>query len=112
MSILDSVQNGPELNPEDEFALPECEFSDRYPGIYEFLARQMYQGQSRQLARLLVYAEHGKATLCLLERHSAQIAFHIGENLTLALEGLEKRLQAGSVDWRPDKKQAWKNKRS
>lgn len=112
MSILDKIGSPGDSSENGEYALEECEFFSQYPGIYEFLCRQMYEGQSRQLARLLVYAEHGKATLCLLERHSAQIAFHVADTLSEALEGLEHRLQAGKVDWRPDKKQQWRNKRS
>lgn len=112
MSILDSISSGGQPEELGEYGLAECEFASQYPGIFEFLARQMYQGQERQLARLLVYAEHGKATLCLLERHSAQIGFHVAESLSEALEGLEKRLQQGTMDWRPDKKQKWRNNRS
>lgn len=104
MSILDAV--GGDVNPPNdaEYLADDENFSTQYPGIFEFLARIKINGKNRKPGRLIIYFDAGKAHLCLSDKHTGSCAFHASESVESALEGAEKRLQAGSCDWRKDKR--------
>lgn len=104
MSILDNVGAPGGPGPESEYINEDEAFQEEFPGIFEFLARVRYHGNDRLPGRLIVYYEPGKASLCLSDKQSGSVAFHAGEGVQEALEGLERRLQGGTVDWRKDKK--------
>jgi hypothetical protein len=104
MSVLDNIQDGGSSVKESEFTLESDPFGDDYPGIFEVLCRQKYAGEARQTGRLIIYSEPGKGCCCLCDKQQRIVAFHIADGLTAALEGLEKRLQEGSLDWRRDKR--------
>lgn len=104
MSILDSV-GVPGKPPEGvEFEATDDEFSQEYPGIYEFLARIVVKGEPRKPGALILKYQTGKVNLCLSDAHTGSVAFHVGETMTKALQGAETRLQAGSMDWRETQK--------
>lgn len=107
MSVLDQIKEPPSRGPEAEFAFDDEEFSQRWPGIFEILARQYYQGKERAVGRLILYSEPEKATLVLCDRETGQVAFYAASTFVAALEGLEKALQNGGADWRKDKR-SWK----
>lgn len=106
MSVVAKIKAGVKSDESAEFALDECGFFEEYPGIWEFIARQSYQGSPRATGKVVVFAEGGKATFCLIDRNTGQVAFYTAESLADALVGCEKALQAGSLDWRIDKKAA------
>jgi hypothetical protein len=106
MSVVAKIKAGVKRDDAAEFALDECGFRDEYPGLWEFVARQAYQGSPRATGKIVIFTEGGKATFCLIDRNTAQVAFFTAESLADALVGCEKGLQAGSLDWRVDKKAA------
>ena len=104
MSILDNVGSFVKTEPDAEFLTEDEAFDTEFPGIFEFLARIMVNGVKRRPGRLIIYFEAGKAHFCLSDKHTGSCAFHAAESVAEGLEGLEKRLQAGSMDWRKDKR--------
>jgi hypothetical protein len=108
MSVVAKIGVGVKRDESSEFALDECGFTEEYPGIWEFIARQIYQGAARATGKLVFFSEGGKATLCLIDRCTAQVAFFTAETLAEALVGAEKALQEGKLDWRNDKKAKWR----
>ena len=108
MSVVGKIGEGVKRDDTAEFALEECDFTTEYPGIWEFIARQLYQGSPRATGKMVFFVEGGKATLCFIDRKSAQVSFFTAETLSDALVGAEKALQAGSLDWRLDKKASYR----
>lgn len=104
MSILYGIVDAGEPPENEEFLAPDEVFSLEFPGLYEFLARFRFEGQYRKPGKLIVYYEPGRAALCLSDPHTKQVGFHLGESIQECLEGVEKRLQAGKVDWRKSRK--------
>ncbi|GAI79143.1 unnamed protein product [marine sediment metagenome] len=104
MSILDHVGAAAPLDDDREYQCEDELFSADYPGIYEFLARVKISGKNRKPGKMIVYYEPERAQVCLSDNHTRSVAWHAGKGVTEALEGLERRLQAGTVDWRYDKR--------
>ncbi len=109
MSVVAKIGVGVKRDEAAEFAVEECGFAEEYPGLWEFIARQRYKGEARATGKLVFFVEGGKATLCLIDRCTAQVAFFTSETLGEVLVGAEKALQAGSLDWRLDKKAKWRS---
>ena len=87
-----------------EYLLLDEYWQGEYPAIFEFLSRVVVDGHPRQPSRLVVYYEEAKACMCLTDPFTGKILFHSDEGLHEAFTSLEKRLQAGTSDWRRDKK--------
>lgn len=104
MSVLDSIVASGEPHDQEEFLAQDEGFSVEFPGLYEFLARVRYKGEVRKPGKLIVYYESGRAAVCLSDAQTRQVGFHVGTSFQECLEGLEKRLQANSVDWRRSRK--------
>lgn len=109
MSVLDSMSRDQKEPVRGDFLIVDDPFAESYPGVFEVLARGKYKGKSRKAGRLVMYAEPSRATLCLCDVESGQVAFYASEGFIEALEGMEKALQAGSLDWRPDKRAKYRN---
>jgi hypothetical protein len=104
MSVLDSMSKGRQEVKDTGILIGEDSFGDDYPGIFELLTRVSYQGKARKAGRLILYAEQNRATLVLCDVEDGNVTFYASESFGEALEGLEKALQAGSCDWRRDKR--------
>lgn len=104
MSVLDNIERSQKEPVRGDFLLADDPFADDYPGLFEFLARGKYKGKARKPGRLIMYAEPSRATLVVCDADSGQVAFYTSDTFAEALAGVEKALQAGSLDWRPDKK--------
>lgn len=104
MGILDNVGVASRSPGEQEFEAVDPEFEKKFPGLYEFLARTSVGGEERKPGAVILKYETGKVNLCLSDAHTGSVAFHVGESMAKALDGVEKRLQAGSMDWRESKK--------
>lgn len=104
MSILKKIADSAAPAGDQEFCTQDEGFSTQYPGIYEFLARIRHEGNARKPGRLVLYYDQGKASLCLSDAETKQVAFHVDEGLHEALEATERRLQSGSMDWRHSKR--------
>lgn len=109
MSILDKLQASRKEPVRGDFLLADDPWEELYPGLFELLARGKYQGKSRKVGRLIMYAEPSRATLVLCDVDSGLVAFYASDTFAEALEGLEKGLQAGSLDWRPDKRAKYRS---
>ncbi len=104
MSILDKKKVSRKGKVEGDFLVLDDPFGEQYPGVFEMLARVKHQGKDRLAGRLIFYAEMNRATLVLVDAESKEVTFYSAETFAEALEGLEKALQAGTCDWRVDKK--------
>lgn len=105
MSVLQKVGALSSGDGNGEYLADDDVFSTEFPGLWEFLARVRLAGETRKPGRIIVYCEPGKVCLCLSDKHTGSVAFHVAESLQEALEGSEKRLQAGTLDWRKDRRQ-------
>lgn len=108
MSILDKIPEKRKVADEVEFALPECDFATQYPGLWEFIARQVYEGNPRQTGKVVIFTDAGKASLCLIDRFTGQVSFFTADRLDEALTGAERGLVEGTLDWRQDKKAGYR----
>ncbi len=104
MSVLGKIKQDRDKLAKTDFIVLEDGFAETYPGIFEMLARRAYQGKARKPGRLILYAEQDRATLVLCDVDAGNVTFYASETFSEALEGLEKALQAGSCDWRRDKR--------
>jgi len=104
MSVLDFVPGKGDSSNGSEFACEGGGFDDSYPGLFEIIARQRYKGNLRKTGKLLIFVDNGKASLCVTDVAGGQIAFYKSDSVGEALEGLERALQSGKVDWRPDRR--------
>lgn len=104
MAILPDRFDPSSEGPKDEYLFSDDLLSTEFPSLYEYLSRVMHCGQTRKPSRLIVYGEPGRLCVCLTDPHSMQVLFHNAEGWNEAWEGLERRLAAGTQDWRPDKK--------
>lgn len=109
MSVLDKVRDSQQEPLRGDFLIADDPFAEDYPGVSEILTRVRFKGKPRKPGRLVMYAEPSRATLCLCDVDSQQVAFYTANTFTEALEGLERGLQAGSLDWRPDKRARYRN---
>lgn len=108
MSILDHVPSPDKADANAEMCVKECDFQTSYPGLWEFLARQMYRGTARATGKLVFFTEPEKVTVCLIDRHTGQVAFFTAETVEEVLCGSDKALTSGTLDWRKDKKAAYR----
>ena len=104
MSIIDKIKKNRQEVVRDGLLIGDDSFGEDHPGIFEMLVRVAYQGKPRQPGRLVMYAEPNRATLCLVDVDAGMVTFYTAETFGDALEGLERALQAGSCDWRKDKR--------
>lgn len=103
MGVLDKIAAVSKEQIKGNSLLDEDKFATELPGIFEMLTMVRYKGKPRKTAKLTLYAEPGRATLCLKDNETGQVAFYAKEGFSEALLGLEGALQAGSLDWRADK---------
>lgn len=104
MSIIDKIKSKSQEVARDGLLIADDPFGDDYPGIFEMLVRVAYKGKPRQSGRLVLYAEPNRATLCLVDVDAGMVTFYTSDTFGEALAGLERALQAGSCDWRKDKR--------
>jgi hypothetical protein len=86
-----------------EFAFRSDGFGDEFPGINELLSRERLQGKPVRTCTLQIFAQDGRAVVCLSDRHRARKAFKSGESVSEALSSFEAALWDKTVEWRSDK---------
>ena len=106
MSIISDAGVGVKRAEGQEYECDEGDFSAEFPGIYEWLARIYLNGKTRDGASLTIKYRSGGVSLCLSAATEGLVGWHQGKTVQEALEGLEKRLQASTMDWR-EKKEGW-----
>lgn len=105
MSVIAKIPSGDDSRGDGEYGVQEDTFQDEYPGIFEMIARIQYLGKARKPARLLIFLDDDKASLCLTDKATGKMCFYKSNTFAEALCGLERALQAGTVDWRKDRRQ-------
>lgn len=78
-----------------------------YPRIHQFLTQSRWGGVTRKTGTLLVFCDDCKFKVCLNDRETGMSAFLSFGSILEALDGLEKALTIGDLDWRTPK---WKKK--
>lgn len=106
MSIIRDAGVGVKRAEGQEFEAEDPDFQQEFPGVYEWLARVMLDGKTRDGASLTIKYRAGGVSLCLSADTEKLVGWHQGKTVHDALEGLEKRLQASKMDWR-EKKEGW-----
>lgn len=86
-----------------DFAVPPDKWGERYPAIFEVLARVKWEGKDRISATLMVYVDVGRVTLRVCDRQTHQVAFYSDVTVDAAFDGLDAALASGRADWRPDR---------
>jgi hypothetical protein len=77
-----------------------------YPSVWAWLTDTRYDdGSSRQTSTLLIFTEDGSVKACLSDRDRSATGWASGATLEACLEALDKRLEAGTLDWRAKKPQ-------
>lgn len=104
MSVLGKVPKPETLDSSREYAVDDDGFGEQYPGLFEIIARVRWEGKRRKTGKILFFVDQGKASLCLSDVHTGQVAFYKSNGFLEALEGLERALQEGTVDWRRDRR--------
>lgn len=104
MSIIDHIVSSGNAGVGGEFLVDQCDFGGTYPSLFEFVARSVYDGKPRAPGRIILYCEQGKGCVCLSDKHTAQVTFHVADSLFEAMEGMDRRLRDGKCDWRKDKR--------
>lgn len=109
MSILDDVGVGVKRSEGQEFETEDSQFFDEFPGIYEWLARINLRGAEREPASLTIKYLCGGVSLCVSAPAEGVVGWHQAKTIQEALEGLERRLQDGKMDWR-ERKSGWQKR--
>lgn len=104
MSVLSKVPTPEGPDPKREFAIEDDGFGEQYPGLFEIIARIRWEGKKRKTGKILLFVDQGKASLCLSDVATGQVAFYKSNGFLEALEGIERALQEGTVDWRTDRR--------
>lgn len=109
MGIIDEAGVGVKRAEGQEYECDDADFVAEFPGIYEWMCRVLLNGKVRVGASLTVKYRDGGCSLCLSSETEKLVGWHQGKTLQEALEGLEKRLQSNTVDWRP-RKEGWQKR--
>lgn len=107
MSIITDAAAGGKRHEGQEYEAEDGDFSTEFPSIYEWLARIILVGKPRDGASLTLKFRDGGVSLCLSADTEKLVGWHQGRTVQEALEGLESRLAASKMDWRP-KKEGWR----
>lgn len=74
------------------------------PVLHAFMTMTVVRGKPRKPGSLTLFCEDGKIKGALTDREMGMVAFLSSEGFLGLVEGLEKGLKGGTLDWRPGKK--------
>lgn len=100
MGIMSNAAVGVKREPGQEFEWIDGPLKAALPGIYDALARIREGGKIRVGASLTIKGMEGGVLVTLSAPSEGVVGFHKAPTWQKALEGLEERLQAGTMDWR------------
>lgn len=80
------------------------DFQERFPAVYELLARGMYEGQPRKGATVTLFCVDGRLKCCVSDRESGQGLWITLEAAGDCLEEIERAVAQEAAEWRPMKK--------
>lgn len=89
-------------------AASDASFGSAYPILCDFLTLTGVGGKGREVGKLTIFCEDGKWKGNLQDVDQGEYAFLSADSFQGLLEGLEKGLARGSLDWRVSK---WGKKR-
>jgi len=81
----------------------DADFRRDYPTLFDFLTLQGISGTARRTGTLLIFCEDAKVKGCLNDRDGGFHAFFSSDSFKGLLEGLNRDLKAGVLDWRKSK---------
>jgi len=91
---------------EGDRVVTDGNFHARSPALFEFLTDPVPDSRGNPTtATLTCFAEDCGFKLCLNDRANGLLCFVWGETFQIAMEEMEKALQAGTADWRMPKGQ-------
>jgi len=71
------------------------------PAVVEYLTATSWpDGEVRETATLLLFAEDGGIKACLSDRAQGRTLWRAGEGIEGAVKALEEAIKGGSADWR------------
>lgn len=79
-------------------------FAETYPVLCQWLTLVGLRGTQRKSGTLLLFAEEGKWKGCINDRDGGRYAFVSAESVAGLLEGLDRSLKLGNIEWRVSKK--------
>lgn len=86
-------------------------FAKSYPHLFDLMTVTLWKpDEVRQPSTLLVFTEDGLWKLCLNERDLQYTLWSTGQTFTEALQTMEKRLQAPTIEWRKARPQGQRRK--
>lgn len=100
MGIMSDAKAGVNKPATEEFEFLDPLLERDLPGIYDALARIREGGKLRVGASLTIKGKDGGVLLTLSAPTEGVVGFHQGKTWMEALQGLEERLQARTVDWK------------
>lgn len=107
MSVLTNAGLGVKGEKDRDYETEDPEMMSQCPSIFEFLCRLRENGCVRKLASLTIKYDGGGVSLCLSCPGEGVVGFQQGKTLKSAVEGLERRLTANTMDWRERKAGEW-----
>jgi hypothetical protein len=103
-SVYETYEGSKNGQKNREHAFEPGPFGDEYPGIWDALSRELWKGKPVVPCTLSIFAQDGRATVCLQDRHFGRKAFKSAEGVSEALESLEKGIQGHSLEWRQERR--------
>lgn len=100
MGILSDASVGVKHSATEEFEWLDPVMEKTLPGVYDALARIRDGGKILVGASLTIKAKDGGVLVTLSCPSQGVVGFHQAKTWQEALEGLETRLQAHTMDWR------------
>jgi len=87
-------------------------FAKSYPRLFDLLTVTTWgEGEVRTPSSLLLFCEDGAFKMCITERDLGYTLWSTGQTFLEALQTLEKRLNAPTVEWRKQRQLPGKGKR-
>lgn len=101
MGIMSDAKAGVKKSATEEFEWLDPPLERDLPGIFDALSRIREGGKIRVGASLTIKGNEGGVLLTLSAPTEGVVGFHQGQTWQEALQGLESRLQARTMDWKP-----------
>jgi hypothetical protein len=103
MSIMKRSPGSGNLEPSSSPAAGG-DWSKWWPNVVEFLSMPRWpDGSLRETGTLLLFSEGGSWKCCAHDRDTGEKAFLASRTPEELLSVLDKGLETGQMDWRPDK---------
>lgn len=86
--------------PDAIYAYRSATDETSYSCLYTLLALKKFEGETRELGSISLFAEQGRLKACVSDKDNGQVAFITLEELDTAFQEIEEALQNDSLTWR------------